>query len=90
MDLDPTSEDTGAAHEGGGAPTPLGRAPLPREHHGGSPTYPLHPYIPTYPKNSKTEDRSGLPPPQASVATKKPLGSPFRHPAGGGTHHWWP
>ena len=27
MDLDPTSEDTGAAHEGGGAPTPLGRAP---------------------------------------------------------------
>ena len=27
MDLDPTSEDTGAAHEGGGAPTPLGSAP---------------------------------------------------------------
>ena len=26
IDLDPTSEDTGAAHEGGG------RAPLPREH----------------------------------------------------------
>ena len=27
MDLDPTSEDTGGAHEGGGAPTPLGCAP---------------------------------------------------------------
>ena len=30
MDLDLTSEDTGADHEGGGAPTPLGRALLPR------------------------------------------------------------
>ena len=27
MDLDPMSEDTGVAHEGGGAPAPLGRAP---------------------------------------------------------------
>ena len=27
MDLDPASEDTGVAHEGGGVPTPLGRAP---------------------------------------------------------------
>ena len=27
MDLDSTSEDTGGAHEGGGVPTPLGRAP---------------------------------------------------------------
>ena len=27
MDLDPISEDTGVAHEGGGVPTPLGRAP---------------------------------------------------------------
>ena len=30
MDLDPTSEDTGGAHEGGGAPSRVGRAPLPR------------------------------------------------------------
>ena len=48
--------------------------PLPREHPGGPSTYPLHPYIPTYPKTSRTEDRLGVPPPQASVATKNQLG----------------
>ena len=47
MDLDPTSEDTGAAHEGGGAPTPLGRAPLSRRALVAPLTYLLHPYIPT-------------------------------------------
>ena len=31
---------------------------------------PLHPYIPMYPKTSRTEDRLGVPPPQAFVATK--------------------
>ena len=31
-------------------------------------------YKPTYPKNIKTEDRSGVPPPQASVATKNQSG----------------
>ena len=56
MNLDPTSEDTGAAHEGGGRPPRC--APLPREHPGGPRTYPLHPYIPTYPKTSKTEDQT--------------------------------
>ena len=74
MDLDPTSEDTGADHEGGGAPTPLGRAPLPRGAPVAPPTYPLHPYILTYPKTSRTEDRSRVPPPQASIATKNQLG----------------
>ena len=48
--------------------------PLPREHPGGPPTYPLHPYIPTYPKTSRIEDISGVPPPQASVATKNQSG----------------
>ena len=47
MDLDPTSEDTGGAHEGGGAPTPLGCAPLPCGAPIAPPTYLLHPYIPT-------------------------------------------
>ena len=52
-----------------GAPSPLG-APLP---HGGPvapPTFSLHPYIPTYPKTIKEHNRSGVPPPEASVATE--------------------
>ena len=68
MGLDPTSEDMGGAHEGGG------RALLPRGAPVAPPTYPLHPYIPTYPRTSRTEDRSGVPPPQASVATKNQTG----------------
>ena len=72
MDLDPTSEDMGGAHEGGGAPP--GCAPLPRGAPVAPPTYSLHPYILLYPKTSRTEDRSGVPPPQASVATKNQLG----------------
>ena len=76
-----------------GCPRGWGRAPLPREHPGGPPTYPLHPYIPTYPKTSRTEDRSGVPPLQASVATKNqsgpcfgtlPEGNPI---TGGHLHH---
>ena len=68
-------------------------APLPHEHPGGPPTYPLHPYIPTYPKTSRTENRSGVLPPQASVATKNqsgpcsgtlPEGDPI---TGGHLHH---
>ena len=91
MDLDPTSEDTGGAHEGGGR-APWAR-PLPRGAPGGPPTYPLHPYIPTYPKTSRTEDISGVPPLQASVATKNqsgpcsgtlPEGDPI---TGGHLHH---
>ena len=87
MDLECTSGDTGGAHEGGG------RAPLPR----GTPVAPpknfLHPYIPTYPKTSRTEPRSGVPPPQTSVATKNqsgpcsgtlPEGDPI---TGGHLHH---
>ena len=56
----------------GGAP-PRAR-PLPRGPLGAPPTYSFHPYIPTYPKTSRTEDRSGVPPPQASVATKNQSG----------------
>ena len=91
MDLDPTLEDMGGAYEGGGRPP--GRAPLPCEQPGGPPTYPLHPYIPTYPKTSRTENRLGVPPLQASVATKNqsgpysgtlPEGDPI---TGGHLHH---
>ena len=93
MDLDPTSEDTGAGHEGGVHANPPRARPLPRGAPEAPPTYPLHPYIPTYPKTSRTEDRSGVPPPQASVATKNqsgpcsgtlPEGDPI---TGGHLHH---
>ena len=53
---------------------PPGRAPLPRGAPEAPPTYFLHPYIPTYPKTSRTENRSGVPPPQASVATESQSG----------------
>ena len=58
-----------------GCPRGWGRAPLPHGAPVAPPTYPLHPYIPTYPKTSRTEPRSGVPPPQASVATKNLLGA---------------
>ena len=74
MDLECTLGDTGGAHEGGGAPW---ARPLPRGTPVAPPTYFLHPYIPTYPKTSRTEPRSGVPPPQASVATKNQSGPCF-------------
>ena len=67
-------EESWAAHEGGGHAHPPRARPLPRGPPFGPPTYFFHPYIPTYPKTSRTEDRSGVPPPQASVATKKQSG----------------
>ena len=84
MDLDPTSEDTGAAHEGGGRAHPPRARPLPRGAPEAPPTYPLHPYIPTYRKTSRGKDRSGVPLTQASVATKNLLGAlPGTLPEGG-------
>ena len=53
----------------GNAP-PIGRAPLscgPLEH---PPTDFFRLYNPMYPKNIEYQDRSGVPPPQTSVATK--------------------
>ena len=49
---------------------PLSRGPL--EH---PPTDFFHLYMPTYPKNIKNQDRSGVPPPQASIATKNLSGA---------------
>ena len=74
-------QETGSLHQESheavtrveGAPSPWAR-PLPRGAPAAPPTFSLHPYIPTYPKTSRTEDRSGVPPPQASVATKNQLG----------------
>ena len=91
MDLDPMSGEKGGAHEGGER-APLGRAPLPRGAPEAPPTYFLHPYIPTYPKTSRTHDRSAVPPPEASVATEsqsRPVPAPCRRGQSfsGGNHH---
>ena len=40
-------------------------------------------YMSIYPKNNREHNRLGVPLPRASVATKKPIGTLFRHPAGG-------
>ena len=88
MDLDPMSGAKGGAHEGGGRP-PRAR-PLPRGAPDAPPTYFLHPYILTYPKTSRTDNRSGVPPPEASVATEnqsRPILAPCRR---GGIPLRWP
>src|SRR3954468_16046155 len=54
----------------GSWPRGWGARPLPCGPPEAPPTYTLHPYIPTYRKTSRTEIKSGVPPPQASVATK--------------------
>ena len=53
-----------------GAPTPTGCAPLPHGPLERPPTNFFHLYKSIYPKNIEYQDRSGVPPPQASVATK--------------------
>ena len=63
-DLEFTSEDPRGSHGIGGR-APLSRGPL--EHF---PTNFFRLYNPTYPKTTENEDRSGVPPPQGSVATK--------------------
>ena len=80
-------------HEGGGRAHPPRARPLPRGAPVAPPTYPLHPYILLYPKTSRTEIRSRVPPLEASVATKTqsgpcsgtlPEGDPI---TGGHLHH---
>ncbi len=59
----------------GGAPTPPGRALPSRGPLEAPPTDFFRLYKPTYPKNIENEDRSGVPPLQASVATKNLSGA---------------
>ena len=67
-------EESQAAHEGGGRAHPPGRAVHPR----GPLVAPLTDffrlYIPIYPKTIREQNRSGVPPPQAFVATKTQSG----------------
>ena len=74
-------------------PGDRGRAPLSREPLENLPTDFFRLYKPTYPKNIEYQDRSGVPPPQAYVATKNlsgarsgtlPEGEPI---TGGHLHH---
>ena len=61
-------------------PTPWAR-PLPRGQPRGPPTYFFLPYIPIYPKNIQEHNRSGVPPPEASVATEnqsRSVPAPYR------------
>ena len=69
------SEDPRGAQEIVGRPPPTGRGPLsrgPLEH---PPADFFRLYSPTYPKNIHGQDTSGVPPPQASVATKNLSGA---------------
>ena len=77
----------------GGAPAPPGRASHPRGPLVAPQTDFFRLYIPLYPKTIEYEDRSGVPPPQSSVATKNlsgarsgalPEGEPI---TGGQLHH---
>ena len=61
----------------------VGARPLPRGAPVAPPTYPLHAYIPTYPKTSRTHNISGVPPPEASVATKNQSGPYYGIPPEG-------
>ena len=69
------SVDLRGAHEVGGAPTPLGRALHPRGTLVAPLTYFFRLYISIYPKTIGEQNRSGVPPPQASVATKNLSGA---------------
>ena len=58
------------AHEGGGRTQQGGHAPYPREPLVGPLTYFFHLYISIYPKTIGEHNRSGVPPPEACIATK--------------------
>ena len=91
-DLELKSRKLRGGHEGGGRP-PTGRAPVSRGPLVAPPTDFFRLYKSIYPKTFGEHNRSGVPPPQASVATKNlsgalpgtlPEGGSF---AGGHLHH---
>ena len=72
-DLEWTSRDNRGGHKAGGAPTPLG-APSTLVGPSWLPLPTSFAYISIYPKNIGEQNRSGVPPPQDSVATKNQSG----------------
>ena len=68
-------EESRAVHEGGGRAHPLGHGPLSRGRLEDSPDMRPTPKIPINPETPRKKPRSGVPPPQASVATKNQSGA---------------
>ena len=83
-------EESRAAHEGGRHAHPPGRALHPRGPLVAPMTYFFLLYIPIYPKTIGEQNRSGVPPPQASVATKNQSGPCSGTLTEGGNPHRWP
>ena len=87
MDLECMSGDLRGGHEA------WGRALHPREPLVAPLTYFFRLYISIYPKNIREHKRSGVPPPEASIATKsqsRPVLAPCRRGqsfSGGHLHH---
>ena len=80
-DLEFTLGNLRGGHEAGGRATPPGRALHPREPLVAPLTYFFRLYISIYPKNIREHNRSGVPPPEASVATEsqsRPVSAPCR------------
>ena len=92
-DLECTSGDLRGGHEERGARPPPGHALHPRGRLVAPLTYFFRLYISIYPKNIREHNRSGVPPPEASVATKnqsRPISAPCRRGqslSGGHLHH---
>ena len=74
QDLDCTSRKQRGGHEAGRRVLPPGRAPHPRGPLVAPLTNFFRLYISIYPENIQEHNRSGVPPPQASVATKNQSG----------------
>ena len=88
-DLEWTSRNNRGGHEAGGTPTPKTR----HHPHGPlvtPPTYLYLLYISIYPKNLWEHNRSGVPLPQAFVATKNLSGTRSGTLPEGGIPHRWP
>ena len=79
--------------ESPGLPTRVGACPLPRGQPGGPPTHFFLLYISIYPKTIREHNRSGVPPPEASVAAEnqsRPVPAPCQRGqslSGGHLHH---
>ena len=76
--------------QGRGRAHPPGRALHPRGPLVAPLTYFFHLYISIYPKTNREQNRSGVPPPQASIATKNQSGPCSGTLPEGGIPHWWP